>query len=255
METIIKTGDKIDMMEVTTIAMANANKTPKHYASRLLEEPDNDWLKMAMPIEAGRVIPLPVGGKYLLTFLTQKGLYQCKVEITKRYKENNIYILEARAYTALERNQRREYFRLDCVIDVKYRILNEEEAVLREKMESGNYASEAERFECEDKFIKIKDKFTHKGIITDISGGGMRIRTEAALEADKEWLMHFALPMEDGTEIMDVPAEVVISEPASNRKDRYDNRIRFIRIKEDVREKIIKYVFLQERINLRQHGG
>ena len=66
----------------------------KKYFSQVYDILSEDEMKIAMPIVDGRVIPLPVNGRYDLCFYTSGGLYQCKATITDRYKEGGLFVLQ-----------------------------------------------------------------------------------------------------------------------------------------------------------------
>ena len=74
-----------------------------------------------MPMEQGKVILLPVDGEYNLCFYTQSGLYQCLARVIDRYKSDNIFVLVMELTTDIRKYQRREYYRLNCVLDMKAR--------------------------------------------------------------------------------------------------------------------------------------
>lgn len=255
MNSIITVGDKIDLTPVKSEVQGNQDNLQKHYVSSLLEEPDGDELKIAMPIDAGKVVPLPVGGRYIMCFFTEKGLYQCKCEVINRYKEERTFVVVVRMYTALERNQRREYYRLDCVIDMKYRIVTPMEVVLRKRLESGRFLNEEDKNQCQDKLEELENAFLDEGIVTDISGGGLRFHSTKQLEKENEVVVKVCLPMEDEKIILTASCEVISSNPSVNRSDSFDNRLRFVKISEGEREQVIRFIFLQERKNLRREKG
>lgn len=252
---VITVGDKIDLVPVETGLKENSGRSRKNYVSSLLEEPKGDELKIAMPIDAGKIIPLPVGGRYSMCFYTQKGLYQCKCEVVKRIKDDRMFSLIVRMYTALEKNQRREYFRLDCVIDMRYRMVTPAEIVLRKRLEAGKFASLEDEYECQKKLKALEEAFEEKGIVTDISGGGLRFHTDKQLDKENEIIVKVLLPLEEDTLTLVAPVEVVSSVRSSKRANSFDNRIRFVKISEEEREQVIKFIFLQERKNLRREKG
>lgn len=251
---IVNVGDKIDLIELSP--KKNGEKHPeKQYVSSLLEEPDGNEMKISMPIDSGKIIPLPVGGKYLMVFYTQKGLYQCKCEIIKRYKEERMFVMIVRTFTALERNQRREFFRLNCIIDILYRAVSTEEIVLQKRVESGRFLNDDDRKNCLQKLEQLQNDFLHEGVVTDISGGGLRFNSTKELEKDKELVVKIVLPADEGEFGLNLHAEVISSIANPNHHNSFDNRLRFVNLEDEDREKIIKFVFAQERKNLRREKG
>ena len=65
----------------------------------------------------------------------------CEAKVTERYKSDNTYLAEMELTSALRKNQRREYYRLDCAIKMQCRILKEavKEEDLREMLQEVKY--------------------------------------------------------------------------------------------------------------------
>ena len=91
---LITEGDKIDFKDILSKEQLNGGLTPATYASQVFEIRNDDILRVSMPIEHGRIIPLSKGKKFDAFFYTAKGLYQCMVIIIDRFKINNIYMMD-----------------------------------------------------------------------------------------------------------------------------------------------------------------
>ena len=92
-EQVIKIGDKVEMYRIS--AQTEENEVRRQYISQLLDYMEDDQIKLAMPMEGSKIVPLTVGDDYEVCFYTSSGLFQARVEITDRYKENNIFLLVA----------------------------------------------------------------------------------------------------------------------------------------------------------------
>ena len=124
-EQVIKVGDKIEMYRIS--AQMDEKEVRRQYISQLLDYMEDDQVKLAMPMEGGRMVPLTVGDMYEVCFYTSGGLFQARLEIVDRYKENNIFLLVGEFRSDLEKCQRRQYYRLEQIIDIDYRTFTKEE--------------------------------------------------------------------------------------------------------------------------------
>jgi c-di-GMP-binding flagellar brake protein YcgR len=131
MASIISVGDKVDLRIIKHKQTSNAiDKEYRIYKSKIYDIADEKILKLSMPIEGGSIVLLPLGQVFEIYFYTMNGLYQAKGKVIKRLKENNIFVFLFELSTPIKKNQRREFFRFDCVIDMKYSQVSEYESRL-----------------------------------------------------------------------------------------------------------------------------
>lgn len=235
---ILSLGDRIELkkpLKLTNNAEEeneeNAKKV-KPFISQIYDILNGDQLKIAMPIVSGRVIPLPLHARYDACFFTSGGLYQAKVVITNRYKEDGLYILVIDLTSELKKFQRRQYFRLEYTMDVKYKVITEEEVMIA--------VSDPEGLE------EILSEEVVDGIALDISGGGMRFTSSKPIEKDSNILVLVDIGIGEEKETCFV-ANVVFSGKIQNRDNIYEHRIEFKNMKNTVREILIKFIFETER--------
>lgn len=69
---LITEGDKIDFKDILSKEQLNGGLTPATYASQVFEIRNDDILRVSMPIEHGRIIPLSKGKKIRCIFLYGK---------------------------------------------------------------------------------------------------------------------------------------------------------------------------------------
>lgn len=235
LQDIVSIGDKIELIKYT-----NQNGDPtkaKSYLSQLLDFQDQTHMCIAMPFENGRIIPLDVGSYYQMCFYTKGGLYQCLGVITDRYRSGNIFTLVVDMKSNLEKLQRRQYYRLECMIDMVYCSLQNEE-------EEKNYH---EQGLFQDRLIKAT--------IIDISGGGCKANSTEEAEKNQKIYMRFPLLMDKGPITLELLGKIVYTSAIVNRSRAYEHRIEFVDIKEEERENIVRYVFDEERKRRRKEKG
>lgn len=244
---VIRIGDKLDLVQVEK----EEGEKKKQYTSQFLDFIEDDKAKIAMPMENLRVIPLAVGDKYAMSFHTVSGLFQCQCEIVDRYKEGNVYILVVQFTSALERCQRRQFYRLESIIDSRYRVFSDEEEKLLIKLKNNAFTSEAVRNACEKALEKVQDSW-QDATITNISGGGVRFNSKQELPKEGKIYMNIPLQLNGEDLLMELKARIVATAPVFNRTGLYETRVEFVEIPLDDREDIVKYVFEQERRKIKK---
>ncbi len=231
----VTVGDRIELKRIgTSINKKSKSVTDeKLYLSKVYDILGDDKLTIAMPIEEGRIIPLQVGSRYEVVFITKKGLYQCNAVIEKRYKQNALYVLVISLISNLEKHQRRQYYRLECLLDFQYKILQEEEMK--------NFQQNAD---C----ILEKDSF-QKATALDISGGGIRCVSPEKLSVGSKLVVLLNLELSDGNHEFTILSNVKDANVMKNNNGLYEARLEFIVIQKKAREILIKYIFENDRIH------
>ena len=232
----INVGDRID---IETIKNTSVGAEKKTYRSQLFDIEDEDRIKVAMPMEQGRVILLPVDEEFNLCFYTPSGLYQCLGRVADRYKTNNIFVLVMDLTTDLRKYQRREYYRLNCVLDMKSTMINQKDV---------------SEFSERVHFIDTDLTFDN-GTMVDISGGGARFISKVKYPKDSNILFTFSLFVNDTLTPYKLLGKVLLSKEIEGREGEYEHRIMFVNIMNDDRESIIKYIFEEERKIRRREKG
>ena len=152
-------------------------------------------------------------------------------------------MLDIELKSDLEKFQRREYFRYPCILEFLYYKIPKE-------------AVEVETLQ--DIYDMIRDDYlagnTTLGKIMDLSGGGLRFRTEEKLEVGADLLLELHLKNERIDKRYNLVAEVISCRKMENGRDmRFEARAKFLIKDERIREEIIHYIFEEER-KTRQRG-
>ncbi|MBR5376013.1 MAG: flagellar brake protein [Lachnospiraceae bacterium] len=236
-------GDKIEMTVKSSIERPNRDGiiARKVYRTRIYDIVSEDEIKVNMPMDKDKLILLPIDSEYDLCFYTQNGLYQCYGRVTDRYKSKNIYVLVLELTTPLKKFQRREYYRLNCILNMKCRKMEDEEYEVVNDMNSVQFIN--------------TDLTLQNGTIVDISGGGARFISKTYYPPESKILFKFALPGTKEPVEYEVVGRVLGCEEAANMKGVYQNHVQFIKIDVEQRESIIKYIFEEERRKRRRERG
>lgn len=251
-------GDKIDI----SLARKNGNnvvhsngdilqphKTKRNYVSQLLDIKGYDIIKVAMPMDGSTLIPLMVMKEYSFCFYTKKGLYICNGIITSREKENNVYYAMVKISSKIEKFQRREYYRLECALDILYRKIDSKEADII-KRDNQNGIIDLTRLLIEEDALEW-----NKSVLTDISGGGARFITSKPLESQD--LVQLRVDLGDsfqGYGVKTLGATVISSLEVVDKVGSYENRVEFILLRQTERDDIIKFIFDMQRKIRQNHN-
>lgn len=226
----VKPGDKIEMSVVRTLSGSEERKV---YKSKVYDIVSEDEIKIVMPMEKGKLVLLPVDGEYDLYFYTEGGLFQCSAKVADRYKTNNVYMLTMELTSSLRKFQRREYYRLNCVLNMKCTCVSESD------LEKLGHSVGVEFIETD---FTLQD-----GVIVDISGGGARFISGEEYEKGMTMLFVFSLTVSASAMQYSVLGRIVSSSEIDGKDGQFENRVQFIDMDDEEREGIIRFIFEEER--------
>lgn len=246
---VINIGDRIEMCHVKS---ASRRKLSEYkYASMLLDYDGMRQAKISMPIHEGRVVPLELEDEYDLCFFAAAGLYRCRAKVTKRFREGKMYVLLMEFLSMPKKYQRRQYYRLDCMQEVRFRVVSDEEKTLMDFITAAQFEEDAVREAYENKLAEFEREW-QKAFLTDISGGGVRLQCVSDVEPGKLVEVSIPLQMEQGIIAFKAMARVVANVKIKNGKKDSELRCEFEDIGREKREQVVKYVFEEQKRRLRK---
>ena len=217
----ITEGSKVDIKRNGSIRKTQI----KIYHSQLHSILSEDKIEITMPMEQNKIVMLLTGVEYDLSFYSYNGVYHCRAKVVGRGKRDNKFLLQMELTTDLHKDQRREFYRFNCALEMKFRVLSEEEV---------------KTFEDSDKPMK-------RGIIVDISGGGLRFAADHTIKEGSTILCRYKLEPGDAAKEYEVLGKILGSKPSQNREDIFEHRVQFVNIYDEAREEIIRFIFETER--------
>lgn len=234
---LLQIGNKIDITSLDKDDISRAEDGKKQVlVSQLESVEENGELTILMPVYKGKIILLSIGSRYEMIFYTRKGLYRGVCQVIDRYKEDNLFMVKVVLKSGLTKFQRREYYRLECILGMQAYELDIDDARRLDGTELEEYLKDSE--------IEITES---DAVIVDISGGGIRFIGAKKYEEGDYLAVRTALRNEH----IDLPLLVVVmivtSRKASPNAERYETRAEFIHLSSKLRESIIKYVFDEDR--------
>lgn len=214
-------------------------KKKKVYHSQVYDILSDDRLEVLLPMEKSRLISLPVNMEYDLYFFTAAGLFRCHANALDVYKSKKNYVLLFEVTEELKKFQRREYYRLECAVEMLSRPLEREEinAVVRN-----------------DDFLAKKLPLK-LGTIVDISGGGIRFTGDFAYEPGDLIYCQYNLGTEERPKFYMLVAKVLYVKEVEDRPDIHEYRAQYINMDTVEREEIIRFIFDEERKRRKRKKG
>ena len=229
-------GCKVDISIVQLMGRQDDVKAENAtFASSVYDVNDDDTIELYMPTEGGRYQLLPKNIRYEFSFSIDSQLYNLEGTVSEHLKRGNIYLVKVVPTSGMKKVQRREYFRIECLIPMMFSALDEEAAtqVTMEDVKA---------------YMNAFNDMRVRGIgtILDISGGGARLVSTNSLRDISFILMQFTIEQGDEKIDIEVIGKVVNSEKMPD-DNKYIHRLRFFFKDERTQEKIISYVFEEER--------
>ena len=226
----ITEGSKVDIKRNGSIRKTQI----KIYHSQLHSILSEDKIEITMPMEQNKIVMLLTGVEYDLSFYSYNGVYHCRAKVVGRGKRDNKFLLQMELTTDLHKDQRREFYRFNCALEMKFRVLSEEEV---KTFEDSDFLDDP----------VIEDKPMKRGIIVDISGGGLRFAADHTIKEGSTILCRYKLEPGDAAKEYEVLGKILGSKPSQNREDIFEHRVQFVNIDDEAREEIIRFIFETER--------
>lgn len=239
---IIKPGCKVDIRMLQQVKREQeTGQVAQIFKSKICDVDKAGKIQLYMPMDGSKYILLPLDLRYEFVFYTENGLYRCEGKVTERFKTNNIYMIAITITTQPSKFQRREYYRYECLMDLRYTMLTKEQAELPDL---GQIKVALEENPVEEK----------TGFIMDISGGGIRFVSKEKYERGDCLLMFIKLNNTKFNKEYGMVGAIIQSDLLDTTTEKYQNRVQFMIKDVKVREEIIQFIFEEERRNRHKKG-
>lgn len=221
--------------------------------STIYEKVGDTSVKALMPIYNGKLMPLEKELRLIVVYnLKEVGRFEFEAVVTNRSVEDNTHLIMLDALTPTKKSQRRNYFRVPFFESLNLVRLSKELPEDQKKKLLGEYEKKIEKFK-DRKDIIVEDPpilfETLQIECRDISGGG--IRCLARKEVHIFELLEGTLHVDDL--FVSFKGEVIRISPSYDSVYPFELGIKFTEMDENVRTKLIGYVFKKQR-NLMKKG-
>ena len=230
---VVKPGERVDI-EPASSARNGGDETKgrEYFITKIHDIPDEpDVIELVMPMDGTKLVLIEPGEEYRLYFYGSKGMYACDAEVVDRRKEGSVPIAEFALITDIERVQRREFYRFNCVMGMTARQLTQAEEIAY----------------VEKSVLPADEEPDAKCVIVDISGGGMRF--VSAADFDKSAMIHtrFILNIKGENRRYDIVLRILYADPVPSNPKNKEYRGQFLFMEGGDREDIIRFIFDEQR--------
>ena len=241
MEKILKLGTAVELVK-NNLSLDDPEALEGKMACSIHEIVDGNHIMLTNPLRRATLVPLHSGERYNAFFFSNSKIYNAPLRVVKNHTEGNFRIVEAELTGQLLKYERREFFRLDTTIDVRYLILTKDNAADFKVATANGTLLQMDGFE--------------NGVTVDISGGGMRFTSGKQMAPGSMVITHMVAPAPTGEKKNYIfLGKVIRSERFRDTRDRYEHRMQFVDMKQEAREEFVRFIFECERDRLKKRGG
>ena len=209
----IKIGDRVEIQQ------NREGERPKTHVSQVENKLDGDKIIVNVPISYGQLIELSKGTKYKFLFFTDKGIIRFEGVVEGHMEEGGFAVMLVKLEGEGERIQRRDFFRFACVLPVKFLLLD-------------NVT-----------MSEVDENEVFQGIIKDIGGGGVCFLANESI--DEGSAIKLVIKLEN--DILLAIGEVIQKHYFPKSNYRYQYRVGFIGIHPVEQEKIVQFIFNEQK--------
>lgn len=221
----LKLGTKLEL----EIYNDDNEKITPSFASKLEGVPEENIAIVSAPIFEGNLYPVHIDWLMNVYFLHGGDLYYFPAKVLGRETDGHLAYLKLEILGKTEKIQRREFFRFECSIPVRYRVLA--------------YQSETNGEEVP----------MNEGVTRDLSGGGMCIKLNEELKVNDLLEIEFELEQAKKRNIHVTGKVVRFSRRHEDPKYGYEAAVVFKKIRNTDKEAIVRFIFEEQR-KLRSKG-
>lgn len=240
MEKILKLGMHVEMIK-SGLALDAPENIDKKYITSVHEIIDEDTLVLTNPTLRARLIPIHSGERYDGYFFLGQKIYLARFIVEKTFAERNVRVVRVRLTTDLVKYERRQFYRLEIMMDIRYLLLTAANtAEFKTAVQQNNLLG--------------MQGFTDATTL-DISGGGIRFYSKEELPENGMIIVHMAVEMEGRNKNYVFLGKVLHSERHQEDRSRYIHRLQFVDFKQDAREELVQYIFKCQRDRLKKQNS
>ncbi|MDR1532723.1 MAG: flagellar brake protein [Clostridiales bacterium] len=216
----IKVGDRLE------ISLKRDKDTGKAYVSQVEKILGKNQLLAQVPISYGQLVRLSVSDYYSCLFFTESGMLIFDATIMGYITEEGSNFMTLALKTTGEKVQRREFFRFMCLLPIKF-------SVVQDPGTPGEPSNAI-----------------HEGVIKDLGGGGVRFVSNGVIS---EGAKIKCVVLLNGEYFVAV-AKILYKQVFPKSIYKYQYRGMFIGLLPSEQERIVQFIFNEQRKNLRRTG-
>ena len=215
----IKMGDRVEIMPCD-------NTRGKSFTSKVEQVIDDNTIDLLVPISYGYLIKLPQDKPYAFNFYTDNGIMRMEATIENYFAEDGFQMMRIKTLTEAQKYQRREFFRFECSIYLRFGILADEYDIARDEPKPEMY----------------------EALAKDISAGGICFMSNH--ETGVKERVKCKIPL--GSDVLYTFGVIMYCQKLQDMPYRYQYRVIFSELTSLEKDRIVKYIFIEQRKALRR---
>ena len=216
----------------------------RQYETSVSDVKPDGILVCDVPIEGGKLLMLPRGVRYEFRFSAPQGFYLAVGEVDKVYKESIRHLMDVKLISPLQKFQRREYFRIECNLPAFCMTLGDRHMDLSGLTDPQDFEEFIDRKAMQG---TMQTRIMGHGVITNVSGGGVHF--VSTLDTEDAGYALLRCDFQDGD--VDFGTMELLCKVLDKEYDLMDEmfsyRMKFLFPNPKFRERIVQFVFEEER--------
>ncbi len=206
----VKVGNKIE------ISYKQDFLQQKTFLSQVEKVLENKQVIAQVPMLYGKVSKLPTTEEYTMLFISDTGVYVFEAEIVNYFYLSGYEMMLIKLISEGQKKQRRDFFRFSCLLPMKFSVIDVPEM---------------------DPTVK------HDGFIKDIGGGGMKYVSNA--DIPESCTIKVLVILSNNYVILS--GKLLQKQVLPSGSQRFQYRLSFASIASEDREKIIHFIYNEQR--------
>jgi c-di-GMP-binding flagellar brake protein YcgR len=240
MEKVLKPGIPLELLS-RKYKFDDEEANDHKLASSIHDITDERRIVVTNPTIKTRLIPVHAGERYNAYFFASK-IYTAPVTVVKSRADGNFRVVDLEITGSLERFERRQYYRLETTIDVRFLVLTAENA------------KEFQAAVKEGRLLQMPG--FEMGTTLDISGGGIRFASRKDIPKDAMVITHMVatMPSKEKKNYIFL-GKIIETTPVMGQRGNFNHRMKFVDMKQEAREEFVRFIFEWERERLKKMSG
>lgn len=240
MKKFFKLGTHLELVPVG-YTLDSPDAYEKKYISSVHEVLQDETVVITNPTHKSQIIHLRPGEKYDCYLFLDNKIFKCRIKVLRSRNDFNLRVVETELLTNIVKYERRQFFRLDVAMDIRYLTLRPDNTAAFKEAVKTNTLLQMEGFQT--------------ATTRDVSGGGLRFVCNEELPIDSMLITHIETEMDGRPKQYVFLAKVLASKKHEEIRGLYESRVQFVDLKQSAREELVQYIFHCQREQLKKHSG
>jgi len=240
MKKFFKLGTHLELVPVG-YTLDSPDAYEKKYISSVHEVLQDETVVITNPTHKSQMIHLRPGEKYDCYLFLDNKIFKCRIKVLRSRNDFNLRVVETELLTNIVKYERRQFFRLDVAMDIRYLTLRPDNTAAFKEAVKTNSLLQMEGFQT--------------ATTRDVSGGGLRFVCNEELPIGSMLITHIETEMDGRPKQYVFLAKVLASKKHEEIRGLYESRVQFVDLKQSAREELVQYIFHCQREQLKKHSG